>query len=35
MGPAGPGAGEEIPRGDPGLLHHPFLLRGPQRGLHR
>lgn len=26
MGLAGPGAGEEIPRGDPGLLHHPFLL---------
>lgn len=30
MGPAGPCAGEEVPGGDPGLLHHPLLLRGAE-----
>lgn len=34
LGPARPGAGEEVPRCDPGLLHNPLLLRRAQRRLH-
>lgn len=30
LGPARPGAGEEVPRCDPGLLHNPLLLRRAQ-----
>lgn len=34
MGPPRPGAGEEVPRCDPGLLHNPLLFRRTQRRLH-
>lgn len=34
MGPSGPGAGKEVPRCYPGLLHNPLLLWRTQRRLH-
>lgn len=34
VGPSRPGAGEEVPRCDPGLLHNPLLLWRTQRRLH-
>lgn len=34
LGPARPGAGEEVPRCDPGLLHNPLLLWRAQWRFH-
>lgn len=34
LGPARPGAGQEVPRCDPGLLHNPLLLRRAQWRFH-